>query len=89
MHRLSIEQLISMDKPTFYRQASRTYPLAWALTHYLMEQDPRRYPNGAVQKYIRDLQRGRDPVACFWTRFGRDREKLNRLFAAYVMRLQP
>ncbi len=85
----SVAELIRMDRATFYRQAGVTYPLSWALAHYLMERDQRRYQNGPVQKYVRDLQRGRDPVDSFWNRFGRDADDFERSFGRYVMRLRP
>lgn len=84
----TIEQLIRMDRQTFYQNARVTYPLAWALCYYLMHHDASGYRESAMKKYVADLKLDRDPVDSFATRFGRNPRDLQYDFSTYVLRLK-
>ncbi len=84
----SIADLIRLDKPAFYADSQRCYPTAWALAYFLLHRDNTRYADSDMKRYFQDIKLGKDPVASFANRFGRDAKALQAEFDRYVLNLK-
>ena len=83
-----LPELLTMDSATFYARAQQTYPVSWALVHYLINRDGSSYRNSRFRRYLSDLKMNRDDIASFQRRFGRDSDSWEHDFERYVMQLE-
>lgn len=83
-----LPELLAMDRATFYSRAQATYPMSWALVHYLVTRDGASYRNSTFRRYLQDLKMNRDDIASFQRRFGRDSTQWQRDFERYVLQLE-
>jgi hypothetical protein len=84
-----LPELIQMDRVTFYEKAQVAYPMSWALVYYLLNRDGSTYRNSTFRRFLQDLKLGRDDIASFRHRFGRQSYQWQRDFELYLLRLQP
>jgi hypothetical protein len=84
----AVNELLAMDRATFYANANVTYPMSWALVHYLMTRDTGVFWNSSFRRYLQDLKYNRNDVASFRRRFGRDSAQWQADFSDYVLRLR-
>ncbi len=85
----ALAELIQMDRGSFYANARVTYPMSWALVYYLLDRDGTTYRNSTFRRYLQDLKFGKDELASFQRRFGRDSVQWQRDFERYVFSLEP
>lgn len=85
----ALSELIQMDRASFYAKSQVTYPMSWALVYYLMTRDGTTYRFSTFRRYLQDLKFGKDEIASFQGRFGRDSVQWQRDFERFVMQLQP
>jgi hypothetical protein len=85
----AVSDLLTMDRATFYADPGVTYPMSWALVHYLMTRDTGSFWNSSFRRYLQDLKYNRNDVASFRKRFGRDSAQWEADFFNYVLRLRP
>jgi hypothetical protein len=81
----AISSFLTMDRRTFYGDSAVTYPMSWALVHYLMTRDGSSYRNGQFRRYLQDLKWSRDSVASFSKRFGRDSAQWQSDFEHFIV----
>ena len=85
----SITDLLLMERGTFYANPTITYPLSWALVHYLMNRDGWNYQSSHFRRYLQDLRWNRDDIESFRKRFGRDSTEWEKEFRSYIAHLRP
>lgn len=84
----TIGELIEMDQRTFYERPEQNYPMAWALVYFLLHREQGPYASSDLKHYIQDLKLGKNAVASFWRRFGRDEAALREEFRRYILGLK-
>jgi len=83
-----VPELLAMDRATFYANPALTYPMSWALVHFLMNRDGVNYQSSHFRRYLQDLRWNRNDVESFRKRFGRDSADWEKEFQFYVARLR-
>lgn len=86
---LAVPDLLTMNRATFYANPAITYPMSWALVHFLMNRDGLNYQSSHFRHYLQDLRWNRDDVDSFRKRFGRDSKEWETEFRSYVAHLRP
>ncbi len=84
----AVEELLAMDRPTFYANATVTYPISWALVYYLMIHDATSYRNSQFRRYLQDLKWSRNDGVSFRKRFGRDSAQWQADFDRFILQLK-
>ena len=83
-----VPELLAMDRATFYANPVLTYPMSWALVHFLMNRDGANFQSSHFRRYLQDLRWNRNDVESFRKRFGRDSADWEKEFQFYVARLR-
>ncbi len=83
-----VPELLAMNRATFYANSSLTYPMSWALVHFLMNRDGANFQSSHFRRYLQDLRWNRNDVESFRKRFGRDSADWEKEFQFYVARLR-
>jgi|GEM_PF-926627 len=86
---ISVSDLLLMERGTFYANPAITYPMSWALVHFLMNRDGLNYQSSHFRRYLQDLRWNRDDVESFRKRFGRDNVEWEKEFRSYIAHLRP
>jgi len=86
---LSVPDLLMLDRGTFYANPTITYPMSWALVHFLMNRDGLNYQSSHFRRYLQDLRWNRDDVDSFRKRFGRESVEWEKEFRSYIAHLRP
>ena len=86
---LSVSDLLTLERGTFYANPMITYPLSWALVHFLMNRDGWNFQSSHFRRYLQDLRWNRDDVESFRKRFGRDSAEWEKEFHNYIAHLRP
>lgn len=83
----ALVDLMQWDRATFYEHAQVGYPTSWAFVHYLLEGAGQNFHNSTFRTFLGDLKQGKDEIASFQKRFGRDIGLLQSEFERYVLNL--
>ncbi|MEI6084838.1 MAG: DUF1570 domain-containing protein [Verrucomicrobiota bacterium] len=84
----ALGDLLAMDRQSFYANPAVTYPVSWALVHYLMMRDSTNFQNSHFRRFLQDLKWSRDDVASFRKRFGKDSAQWQTDFQRYILQLR-
>ena len=85
---LAVPDLLTMERGTFYANPAITYPMSWALVHFLMNRDGLNYQSSHFRRYLQDLRWNRDELDSFRKRFGRESLEWEKEFRSYVAHLR-